>query len=144
MTVLQWQVCRPHIRTKCRQQQTPTMLLRTSSTLTFRDFVPRLELLTFLGIFGKVWNCVKWIISVYFANQVNTYNGVPILCCTTTVCNFVRLVLLSWQLMNLCWPCFWPDLGVFSYKIEIFGTVLGIFIVAFVRALRKRYHTVQL
>ena len=40
-----------------RQYSVPT------SALTFRDFVPRLELLTlfrdFLGIFGKAWKCAK-------------------------------------------------------------------------------------
>jgi len=53
------------------------------SALTFRDFVPRLELLSpfrdilgiwgFLGFFEKVWKCGKWTISVYFANDIWFY-----------------------------------------------------------------------
>ena len=44
-----------------------------ASALTFRDFVPRLELFTLfrdLGIFGKVWMSVKWTISVYFGYHI--------------------------------------------------------------------------
>ena len=54
-----------------------------TSALTFRDFVPRLELLSpfrdflgisgFLRIFAKVWKCVKWTILIYFANDIWFY-----------------------------------------------------------------------
>jgi len=67
----------------------------STSALAFRDFVLRLELLTLfrdcLGIFGKVWKCVKWTISVGYILEIifpsifNIYHSTSILCCTTGV-----------------------------------------------------------
>jgi len=54
-------------------------------------FVPRLELLTLfwdLGIFEKVWKCVKelfyFILQIIFGSVFNIYHDIPIFCCTTT------------------------------------------------------------
>ena len=89
-------------------------ILRTvlaTSALIFRGFAPRLELLTlfrdFLGIFGKVWKCVKWsILLVYLANHIwfysDIYHGIPILWYFDDICVFCPSVRWLQRILDMC------------------------------------------